>query len=406
MTTPAVADLLQTLLVGADTIGQLNTPADLHQHDRYTFITTDMVTGRIVDEVTGVGQVQFGKQLDDAGAASCAFNFTPTFDDVDRADRLRAATLPGRTALYILDEGQIAWGGPIWTRRADLSSGVVKLGCGDFFSYLTRRVLRALAGQLNVKFTDTDDADIIRAWVGLVNAVGLVLDPADSGNASDQTNWNYEYAFVGDLMQNLAATENGPDVYCDVVGDIDTARRVVRIGTPRLGRTVDLSQLVFDDKTLQTPSWEEDASSTAAMQWTPGAGSEVDQLFASATSPRLLADGWPPLDAVSQVYDKVTNLRTLQGHAAADLAAHAGVIVDLGRTGTVTGHRPIDVLPGDEAEVVVTSPWLPNVVGRGLDGRTIRGVDIVTRVTGFNATVPDNGGDETISPTFGELVVV
>lgn len=377
-------------------------------HPRYAYLTADLRTGAILEEVP-LGGVQFSRTLNDAGTLSGQFAYT-----AQSAALLRPATEPARTALYVLRDGRAVWGGIIWTRRIDHAARVVSIGCADWWSYFDHRYIGVdvSGGELVVDtpdYIDTDQNDVARDLVALAQAytggdLGVEASTGTSGTNLDITFDWFNFATVGETLRQIATGENGCDIRFDTAGDVASGfRRLLVIGTPTLGRDADTTGLVFDaggqGAILDSLVEDEDGSTVETVHYALGPGDGEAKLTGVAES-ALVDSGWPRLEgSTSYNDDTLDSDEAINARARADLAARSGV-----RTlpsGSTRAVAPGLIDPGDEVVLEVEADWYnddPSAAFTGIWRSS-------TRVTSFTYTVPDDGSAETLEPVFGDLVV-
>jgi len=369
------------------------------RHPRYTYVTADLRTGALMEEID-LGGVTFSRGLNEAGVLSGSFAYTAR-----SAALLRPATTPARTALYALRDGQAVWGGIVWTRRVDHGSRIVELGCADWWSYFDHRFITT-----TTDFIDVDQNDVARALVATAQAaaggnLGIEAVAGTSGNLLDITFDWFNYTGIGEALRQLAEGENGCDIRFDTVGSIaDGFTRQLAIGTPRLGRSATESGLVLDyggqGATLEGLVESEDGSTVESLHHALGPGSEEGKLVGIATRADVLALGWPLLEGITTYSDETLDSdEAINARARADLDARAGI-----RTLPTASERGLavgEIEPGDEVLLEVESDWYNDSPAEALTGVWAA----TTRVTSFSVAVPDDGGREVITPLFGDLVV-
>jgi hypothetical protein len=397
-------------------------------------MTADLRTGKLLEEVP-LGGVSFSKRLNDAGTLTGAFEY-----DLRLASLLKPTTLPGRTALYAFRDHQAVWGGIIWQRTIDHETSTCSLQCADFWTYFDhRRLLGALT------FNGLDQNAIARALVADAQAatggsIGVTLPENASGVALDRDYKPWNYPTYASLLQDLSALEDGPDIRFDVTGTDPDVTRQLLVGTPRLGRSLDLSGIILDygveGAALNRLTEVEDGSVTETTHIALGPGSEASQFVGTASRADLIAAGWPLLEGLTSRSDESIGQNTIDAYAAADLAAAGGLKVTL--TGTSTKLEVGTFEPGDEARIDIDAPWyntnpaagevtvIPGTTGGGAYGEGAYGegpyggssstpaVEVTTpadqksstvsRITAFTVSLPDDGSSESVSFEFGQLL--
>jgi hypothetical protein len=379
------------------------------RHPRYTFITADLASGRIIDEIP-LGGVSFTRGLNEAGTLSGSFAYTAR-----SAALLRPATTPARTALYALRDGRAVWGGIIWTRRIDHGARIVDIGCADWWSYFDHRFigLTITGGVLDTTsepdFTETDVNTVARSLLSTAQGytggnLGVTASVGDSGVPIDIAYDWFNFTTVGDALRGLAQQENGPDIRFDTLGSIaDGFTRQLAIGKPQLGRSAVESGIVLDyggvGANLEGLVESEDGSTVESVHYALGPGSEEGRLIGVAEA-GLVAGGWPRLEGTTTYADDTLDTDdAINARARADLTARAGIrtMPDAATRGLTVG----EIDPGDEVRLDIETDWYNDNPAESLTGVWSSS----TRVTSFTVTVPDDGANEVVQPVFGDLVV-
>jgi hypothetical protein len=355
----------------------------------WTYLVADLRTNIIVAELP-LSKVTIAKKLGDAGSMSAQL---PT-SKVLSGDPY-VLTTPGRTAMYALRDGVPWWGGVLWTRRYDSSTGIVDLAGSDWWSYFDHRKVLPILGAspgintvapLTVTYTGVDQNQIARNLVTLAQShtggdIGIQLDTSLSVTPRDRTYRGYELGDVGQRLRELAQVDGGPDIMFDVSGTDTSGRpiRILRLGDPWLGQQG--SPHVFElGGNLLSYQWPSDGTRMATRAFATGDGIAEGALIAVAENTPRYADGWPLLEA-EKGYTSVTDAGTLFDHARADqYAARLPVALPtISVRGDAGGPRIGDYSPGDDARVVFPAgdPFLRN------------GLDTVMRIVGISVSPGD-----------------
>lgn len=102
----------------------------------YRYITTDLLTNRILAEVQFRG-VNYSLGLGSAGS----FSGNVYVNSESSKLNLYTATLPGKTGLYILRDDECVWGGITWSRSYDPTSRVLSINASEFQTYFSHRIM-------------------------------------------------------------------------------------------------------------------------------------------------------------------------------------------------------------------------------------------------------------------------
>lgn len=367
---------------------------------RYRYLVADLVPGVVQDELPLYG-VTFSTELNEAGE----FRGTLVLGDPRIAvHEPRRLTEPGRTALYVIRDGVPVWGGIVWTSRYSSADRTVEIGAAGFLSYFDhRRVLPAdydpavhdLA-DVEVRYAERDQADIVRDLVATAQAhpggdIGVTVQVAGDGPRIARTVAypGAQLKNVGEALRELAALEDGPDLLFEVApGPGGRIRRVLRVGTPRLGQQG--SPHVWEyGANLVEYAWYQDAANTANRIFALGAEVDERQLVAVAQEPPAARR---PLMEAEESYLETADRELLASHAAAALAAvrRPVTLPEL----TVRADR-VPVLGsyglGDDAVIVIRDHFFPD------------GLHVAVRIVGMEVTPGDDAGEETVRLTVSPL---
>ncbi len=103
---------------------------------KYQFMVTDLVTNRILGQLPVEG-ASYTKAIRGAGGFSGTINDPNMLAQSD----IYHNTMPGRTGLYVLRNGECVWGGIIWARQYSANSKSLTINGAEFPSYFYHRKL-------------------------------------------------------------------------------------------------------------------------------------------------------------------------------------------------------------------------------------------------------------------------
>lgn len=272
-----------------------------------------------------------GPQFDDYIGKTGSLRGTVPVPDAGMAARVQAALLPGRTMLWLQRGMDIVWGGILWTAtptRDNRGRWTVPLQAAGVESYYRE----------HQQLTDTqvsagvDQLDIARGLISYCQArtggnIGIEIDyTLTSGVTRDRTYLSYDLPWVGQLIDQLAATQNGFEWRVNCYRSSDGARhKALQLGYPKI--TVGSSDIVLtspgpitayslpQDATVQANAWTSRGASINTNQ----AATSYPLMSGPWTTPADYTAGWPRLDGSSD-YTSVTLQADLDQHAQADLA--------------------------------------------------------------------------------------
>ncbi|MGC9536566.1 hypothetical protein [Streptomyces sp. UG1] len=352
----------------------------------YRLLFCDLRSDQLLDALP----VQ-GVSLDDYIGKTGRLTGTVPIPNRAIAERARRAIVPGRTAVWVERGRDIWWGGILWTLAlASDSRGFLgaQIQAGGWESYLYRRLLfdTQIAEQV-------DQFDIVRGLVDYAQNtpggnIGITYDTEAFGVVRDRTFLRYDLHSIGDLLDDLAAVEDGFEWRVASFRDAD-GRRVKRL---QLGHPViraGASDIVLDHPgPVLSYTWPVDATIKANAWQSRGASINTNQAADSypLTSPVLVDDadiaaGWPRLDGSSD-HTTVERQSTLDAHARADWNA-ARAPVQIPEVEVLLGGTITPALLGATIRLRIRDLWHPTT----LDARY--------RVVGLSITPPERGRPET-----------
>lgn len=358
----------------------------------YTYLIADLRTGAILDELPLAG-VSFGKRLNDTGS----FRGQLRVDDPTLREREpRLLTEPGRTAVYVDRDGQLIWGGIVWTSQYSAANATLEIGASDFLSYLEhRRVLSyPVDGNGVVVYTDTDQLQIAAGLVALCQQhpggdLGIeVRGPAASGVTRTVRYGAGELKPVADALRDLANADQGFDFAADVeYGSDGRPVRFVRLGFPRLGQPGGPHVWEYGANLVDF-TWPRDAASMATRVFALGTADGDVPLLRFAEDTAAYATGWALTEHASSQLD-TGDAALVQAHATGELAAVRRPVV----LPALTVRADLDPAlgsysVGDDARLVIGDPYF---AGDQLDA--------VVRLLGFEVTPGDDAGTEQVTLT-------
>ncbi|WP_411071410.1 hypothetical protein [Streptomyces sp. cmx-4-25] len=289
----------------------------------YRAIFCDLRTDRVLD-VLPLIEAKF----DDFIGKSGSLTATVPLPEPGLAARAKEALRPGRTAVWLERDGDIWWGGVLWTcTPASDEQGrmTAQFQAGTFDSYLDHRILSD-----NVVGTATDQFDIARALVEHAQAqdggdIGISLGAEMSGVRRDFAYAYSALARVRELLDKLAQLADGFEwrIHCYRDNQGRRAKRL-QLGHPLIqgGR----SDIVLDhpgpvlsyslptDSTVQANVWvaRGDSDNTDQAQ-------DSEPSTAREAEPDDLTAGWPRLERTSD-HSGVKDPEVLRSLARAELA--------------------------------------------------------------------------------------
>jgi len=375
---------------------------------RYAYLVADLRTGAVLDELPMHG-VSFSTVLNDAGEFRGQLTIGDRRIGVHEPQRVSE---PGRTALYVVRDGVLVWGGIIWTSKYNSRDRTLEVGAAGFLSYFDRRrVLPAPydpahddVATLVTTYVEVDQAEIARSLIrtaqshpggdiGVQDAATTSIGPA-SEYPRTLTYHGYELKSVGEALRELATLDNGPDFLIDVsFGPGGRPERRLQVGRPHLGQE-GVPHFWEYGANLVSYTWPQDGASMANRVYALGSGSEAGQVIETAAGASWISAGWPLTEAdVAHVH--VNDRGLLSSIASAELSSVARPVV-LPELVVRADRDPVlgSYQVGDRAQVVVKDGFFPG------------GKEFRVRLLGIEVTPGDDAGEElvtlTVSPALQE----
>ena len=274
----------------------------------YRYIVTDLRDNAIIGELP-LQQVSYSNELSREGALSAEIQVN--WDTM--VYQLKDVTVPGRTGLYVLRNGNPIWGGMIWKRRYSAPSRTLEIEASTFESYLYKRFQRS-----NRSWASTDQLQIARQiTTNEAASILMTVDNKTSGRVRERNMYRHEFKTVGEELEQLGNLIDGFDWNVEITrGDGLTLNRILRFYYPYRGVSKENTTLSFEyPGSIASVSFSEDADGGANRMWAIGAGEAEEQITRLASD---TAGNWPPLHE-SRSYKSVAQYPTLQAHADSDL---------------------------------------------------------------------------------------
>lgn len=287
-----------------------------------TWLGCDLLTGRIIaelPEVTG----NIGRLL---GAYTSANLSTPIPSGV-LAKLAVQATVPMRTMIVAVVNGQPCWAGIVLTRQRG-TGATMDLATATPEVYLNRRTVR------DHNWRGRDEASVIAAGLvrdagdvpGVGRGIGLEIDAPSTGRTRDREYAAMDRATVYERLRELMGVRNGPEFTIEPMwGDDDQTRvrLVVRIRS-RIGIASTQPRAVFESQGASsatytlTEDYSDGKGANYVMASSSGEG-EDKPTSAPAVATDMLNAGWPIVEHHFEPGSNISNISTLNEHAQREL---------------------------------------------------------------------------------------
>ena len=346
----------------------------------YRFISSSLTTGQRIADVA-VEQCSYTLALNSPGEFTAAL---PIPTDRDAARAMLAATEPGKTVINILRDGQPVGSFIVWGRSSD--GYRIEVAGAGVLSYLSRRfVKRPTLGLFpGRQFFDEDIATIISTLVEEAQEadygnIGLELLCPETGILLDYEYLDLDYKPVMEAILDLAALDNGPDLYVSTAIRDGAFVSTLQTYWPFAGRTFPESGVIFRVAgSLTSFRWEETAGELSNRLVAIGSGLGDGSLIATAQA----APGEYPLFEATYSVKDYTNMDALEEAAKGELkrVSQAKSSPTIQTTGDYLGFEL-----GDECLVSAVPGDLP---------RFPDGLSAVLRIVGYTVAITADGKED------------
>ena len=385
----------------------------------YTYLVTDLTTGKIQGELKPTADnLSFDDQFNTPG------NFTCTVGMDDNAvpnEFLVSSTTPGRAGVWAYRENKVVWGGIIWSRVYDSSSGMLALTAQTFDTYAYRRYPKSWLGTGKIDYDNARQVWIINyLWHQMqgVNHGNINIGPIASDSIlQDDVRRNMTVdgndltKHVSDYINDLIAFRDGPDYIIEFYEDgYGLPRARLRAGinlgsyqtTINIGGTEGVPSLVGDypDGAVFDYTYTETATSSANRWYTNGSMTrgvgkhqKTSNIMGQSTNHWSLDSGGFPMLEGSSSHGRVKDQDDLNSIAEAHIDRHP--IPQVIHAADIIGSHPPEF-----GTYKIGDWWVIHI----FDRRFPNGVSFVKRVVGWKVTPPDtNAGVETVSLVWDEM---
>ncbi len=377
----------------------------------YRYLSTDVVTGRLLADELPLHVQSFARQLGQATDLTGYMDLTG-----NNAIYLAAGALePQRVMLWVLEDGWPVWVGVLWDEPVTSVLGnQLQIKASTLESLLAKRQIRD-----PLSFVNMDYGDVWRALLGyatdpVAKGPGAPVAGLSAQSTSIGTSITIGYA-PGDLKDIATAQADleiagGFEATFDPVLDGSGQLAILARIAPQLGQPyqqIGGVQLTFPGN-LADYGWPRMGSqgSNSVVATAPANLSAAGTWISSAANGHgvdaaRIAAGYPLLEtAVQYSGAAITSQAQIDGYADGYLGLVAGsptipqVTVDMS---SPSAPRIKQLGLGDQAALLATSLLHP----ARADGSP--GLQQVVRIIGWQVTPPDNGQDGKITLTLGGM---
>lgn len=330
----------------------------------YTYLAADLRTNQVLDELPLHG-VSLDRIINKPGNFGGSSNLD---NDILDNDSLKAATTPGRTALYVYRDDLIVWGGIIWSRVYQSQAKSIQLTAQTFESYAWRRIFRpgkkivyneAQCSIIRKLWQDLQDFEFANIGVQLPRT--SLLPTGDIVREMTVQPWHFKTygQYIDDPLMGFS---NSPEWTIECFEEGGTPTKRLNIGYPRLGAPLEFTELVLSyPGNILNYYWTENTADSANRTWATGDGDEAAIKVGFAQNLSSMNAGYPVLDSVIN-HAGVTKQTTIDSHARKDLTKLG--IPRLSQQFQVSAEEsPVfgTYSIGDDALLEIEDPWAGNL---------------------------------------------
>lgn len=296
-----------------------------------------------------------------------------------KGPRVRAATRPLKTKLFIERDGALQWGGQITEPRSyDSNSRTVTISAQETAGYLASVFLPTLSllGQDQVAIAE----QVVAAAQAQFGAnAGLTVTPLTvvSEVLRDGTWSQSDFTAALQALTDMTEASDGFEFTSRVSWQNGVPFEEILVAYPMLGRRGSASPLVieYNEDTgagnCQNYTWP-DGPGLATRVWGSATTADGVQLIASADNADLFGSGYPLIEAkVDFSSSKPATQASLQGYVTRQAAFADGEVTAAQFTVTPSDDFHLGLFTvGDDVRVRITDEWFPAGPGSqpGFDG--------------------------------------
>lgn len=371
----------------------------------FTYLLYDLVTNVKLAEIP-FADVMFSGILNGTGTFSASLNLaSPKVKGAlsNYGGSTNSPLQPARTAIYVDLNGELVWGGILWTVAYDGATQIATVAGQDFWSYFQSRRIN-----WNATYSGVDQFAIFRSLIDTAQSepggnIGINTGSATCG-VRVSIAWDSSQLIAINQAVTSLTQQTGTrgfdfaiDVAYDFSSGVGVPAKYLTLSYPRRGRSAGRNGLLFDSGSAWADGykWPADGAGMANVLYGIGAGSGPATAAnggglrsAQAYTPAITA-GYPLLEGSMNRSD-ITDQATLDNLTITRLAAVSFPIVlpsmvfDLAMPDPQFGSYVV----GDDAEVrIPPDEWFP------------AGHDEYWRVAGYQVK-PGNEGVGTVALSF------
>jgi hypothetical protein len=354
-----------------------------------TYFTTDLISNTTLADLPLQG-ARFNTRLKNIGDLNATLPLRGTQGKLfvqKQVQELIAGTVPGRTAIWADLDGTLVWGGILFDRLYDSSSGAWSIRAREFPSFYEDKFYHRDVGNLNqtLPFIQVDQFDIVRALIQHVASkdggdIGMVLGGEMSGVLRDRTYRVTKYKHIFEAIDELSNVINGFDYAVDVYYDTQKVpQKRLTLSYPRRGKRGTAATAMFEfPGDILKYTYPEEGTDLVTRSHAQGEGTGRDMKRSFKTNTSMTSRGWP-LYEQHKAYTDVKRQSTLDDHAQSDLDMMDQALTLPKITVPVQGEYPLGTfIVGDHVRAKIEDVRFPDgydqslrLLGIAVDGNAM-----------------------------------
>jgi len=378
---------------------------------QYKFISTDTITGQVLcDDLPIVGE-SCSRQINAVGSFTGSLTLSQDVTPNQRAIWMNAL-IPWKSILWVLQDKQPIWNGPItgWPHNT-LSQGSLPLQGATIEEFFKHRQITSV-----LTYTNMDIFEIFRQELQYAigktpngniagsgqfrNQAGIIDNVSYSGVVGSVTE-SSSLKFIYDAWNDLVQIYGLEYALTPAITDSGSLYTQVQMGLPQMGRTYDQTryQLVIPSYHMTDYGWQWTPTSPVNSLTVTGSGTSTSYI-ATALAATELANGFPLLEGSGSYSGTVTSQAQLNSFAEGSLYPMTvlGNLTPVVMAGDGTFPTIKDVILGDEMYFGGTSDLHP------AQAYGVPGITQLFQMTGWTLAFPNGEQPEQISWQLGPLL--
>jgi len=286
---------------------------------RLTWLGCDLTSGEVIAEFLDMSG-SISRVLGAYTSSSLALPI-PRSGPGALGDLAFQATEPGKSMIVAVVNDVPTWAGIVLTRSGS-NGATLELGCVSLEGYYERRYVA------DHEWTDQDESSVIARGLALdaaTQGINVILDCPATGVKRSRTYLSNDDATVYSRLRELMGVEDGPEWTIDVDWDDEFLRNKVR-KTLRVRKHIGVAS--SNPSAVFTTRGQSSAIYTYIEDYTDGRGANHVTATSSgegedrpvSVPQTAVATGWPRYERRFSPSTSISDISTLNAHAAQELA--------------------------------------------------------------------------------------